>query len=88
MKIYNPFKPHLVQFTDGSYAYRKFDLVSWVLLDRDGGHWWYRDGGHWWFSRHPYWQLYCYGTKEQAEAALVEWNNRSSTPKYDKGTLV
>lgn len=79
MKIYNPFKPHLVQFTDGSYAYRKSKVFYWTLLDKDGG--------HWWFGKEQ-WQRYCYGTAEEAESALLNWHNRGKTPKYDVGTLV
>lgn len=80
MKIYNPFKPHLVQFTDGSYAYRKSEVFYWTMLDRD-------DGNHWWFGKEQ-WQRHCYGTKNESELALIKWHNRAKTPHHDVGTLV
>lgn len=79
MKIYNPFKPHLVQFNDGSYAYRKFALIAWVLLDREGD--------HWWFGK-VHWQIYCYGSKTAAETALEKWQGRLAQSKYDSGKSV
>mgnify|MGYP000729946247 CR=1 FL=1 len=30
MKFYNPFKPHIVEFTDGTFAVRKSSLFWWV----------------------------------------------------------
>ena len=28
-KFYNPFKPHIVQFTDGKFAVRRHCLIGW-----------------------------------------------------------
>lgn len=30
--MYNPFKPHMVKFSDGTYGIRKFDSAGWVFL--------------------------------------------------------
>ena len=79
MKIYNPFKPHLVQFADGSYAYRKSEVFYWTMLDKDGD--------HWWFGK-EHWGHYCHTSEDKAEMALVKWRNHRNDPKYDAGTLV
>ncbi len=45
MKFYNPFKPHIVRFSNGDvigkFAIRKFGIYSWVYLDSaDMDYWW------------------------------------------------
>lgn len=43
MKLYNPFKLHIVQFADGTYAVRKMIFAhlsfSWLYLNADVKHW-------------------------------------------------
>jgi hypothetical protein len=43
MKLYNPFRLHIVQFADGSYAVRKMIFFrlsfSWLYLDSNSKHW-------------------------------------------------
>jgi hypothetical protein len=41
MKLYNPFKPHIVQNIDGTYSVRKYDFsnIAWRKLDADGSYW-------------------------------------------------
>jgi len=45
MKLYNPFKPHVVEFEDGTFAVRKFSLIDFGFVYRDAtkgklDHWW------------------------------------------------
>lgn len=41
MKLFNPFKPHLVKFGEG-FAVRKFSIfyMSWTYVDTTTGFWW------------------------------------------------
>jgi len=44
--LYNPFKPHVVEFEDGTFAVRKFSLMHLGFVYRDATkprteHWWY-----------------------------------------------
>lgn len=41
MKLYNPFKPHIVKFKDGKYALRVFSIfyLDFVYKSLDTGHW-------------------------------------------------
>jgi len=43
MKLYNPFKPHIVEFDDGTFAVRKFTWTGWGHLDNDicTEYWWF-----------------------------------------------
>ena len=46
MKFYNPFKPHVCQFTNGKFAIRKLSIpLGWVYLDQqcDYDEWLYTD---------------------------------------------
>ena len=36
MQIYNPFKPHLCQFSNGLYGVRKLSLDGWAYFDQTG----------------------------------------------------
>lgn len=40
MKLYNPFKPHIVEF-DGWYYVRKLTLIGFQYLDQYEYYWWY-----------------------------------------------
>lgn len=42
MKLYNPFKIHIVKFKDGTYAIRQFNtfVLRWAYLDTQKDFWW------------------------------------------------
>ncbi len=40
MKLYNPFKPHIVEY-DGWYYVRKLTIVGYKIQDRRDDYWWY-----------------------------------------------
>ncbi len=55
MTLYNPFKPHIVQFPDGKFGVRKLGLIvtqGWAYLDMSGKEpcvkavWLYAPGNH------------------------------------------
>lgn len=39
MKFYNPFKPHIVEFTDGTFAVRKRGWLGIIWLYKDSNGW-------------------------------------------------
>lgn len=41
MKLYNPFKPHIVTNGDGNYYIRKFGMCGWEYLDRTEDYYWW-----------------------------------------------
>ena len=46
MRLYNPFKPHVVEFEDGTFAVRKFSLMHFGFVYHDATkprmeYWWY-----------------------------------------------
>jgi len=46
LKLFNPFKPHVVKFGEFKYGLRKLSktlLFGWIYFDQQGG-------THWWFS--------------------------------------
>lgn len=62
MKFYNPFKPHIVEFTDGTFAVRKSSLVYWSYYSKRCVEWW---------SCEEYVQKYCrVDTLEEAKSVL------------------
>jgi hypothetical protein len=45
MKLYNPFKAHIVQFADGKFAVRRWNLLAWeykenITFSIDDLYWW------------------------------------------------
>jgi len=40
MKLYNIFKPHVVEFSNGKFAVRKLTSIGFRYLDTDTNHWW------------------------------------------------
>jgi hypothetical protein len=45
MKFYNPFKPHIVQFSNGKYAVRRWNLLAWeykehITFGNEVIYWW------------------------------------------------
>lgn len=70
MKIYNPFKPHIVEFTNGKFAVRKYEfMLGFVYKDREVRmfetqyYWWWDHKAE--FTRH-----YQVDTIEQAKELL------------------
>lgn len=58
MYLYNPFKPHVIEFENGKYAIRKYNF-GWTYLDNNkvksadsGTYWWhnYTEGAHVYFT--------------------------------------
>jgi hypothetical protein len=50
MKFYNPFKPHIVEFTPGWFAVRKLPFYFMFAI-LGGGIWVYMDKEHNWYFR-------------------------------------
>lgn len=45
MKLYNPFKAHIVQFADGKFAVRRWSVLAWeykerIVFNNDVAYWW------------------------------------------------
>lgn len=45
MKFYNPFKPHIVQFSNGKYAVRRWSVLAWeykehITFNNEVIYWW------------------------------------------------
>ncbi len=40
MKLYNPFKPHIVEY-DGWYYVRRLTFIGYEHMDRNELYWWY-----------------------------------------------
>lgn len=64
--IYNPFKPHIVEHSDG-YTVRRFFIFSgWECFDRDATMWW---------CAHEYHRKYCWlRTLDEAKKLLAKAN--------------
>ncbi len=43
MKLYNPRKPHLVQFSDGTFGIRRIGIDGWEFLSHTGNYWYSTD---------------------------------------------
>lgn len=43
MKLFNPFKPHVVRFNNGNFGVRKWSWIcGWEFYDQhSGSHWWH-----------------------------------------------
>jgi len=44
MQLYNPFKPHIVQFNNGKYGVRKLSpilLFGWMYFDQQSANYWW-----------------------------------------------
>lgn len=42
MKLYNPFKAHVIELASGMFYVRQFRLFGWEYLDRKDNFWWTR----------------------------------------------
>ena len=56
MKLYNPFKPHLVQFSNGTYAIRRWSFDHWKFLNLSGTDWLSAEGNVQQYCEMPYGQ--------------------------------
>ena len=69
MKLFNPFKPHIVQFGDGTYGVRRLSTIflfeAWEFLD---------SAGQPWFCEHA--DSWGRGSLEWAENRLEAWKER------------
>ena len=61
--IYNPFKPHIVQFPNGKYAIRKYGFPFWDYLDSS-------DLNYWWSTSSFVYKYCTFNTLEAAKKAL------------------
>ena len=86
MKLYNPFKAHIVQ-ADDKYFVRKLDFPIWVYkersvseLDADIKLFHYKD--RWWFAWEnvPYYCA-CNSLEEARTLRDKKWTNPDKTPK-------
>jgi hypothetical protein len=77
--MYNPFKPHLCQFNNGTYGIRKLSALFWIYLDADD----YRS--YWWYGQ-PYvmrWATFPTLTKAQ-EALAAHQLKTHNTKNFSK----
>lgn len=40
MKLYNPFKPHIVEFANGYFGIRKLNFLGFEFADKTEDYWW------------------------------------------------
>ena len=73
MKFYNPFKPHIIQDTEGRFFIRYWDAL-WLYIDRDGS-------GNYWFSEEVAIDRCAYQSQTQAVIALKEYTDRLAAGK-------
>ena len=75
MKLYNPFKPHIVKFKNGKFAIRQFKMLwGWEFLDNNiiSIH-----ENYWWTFNTEIAQYYIeFSTLEEVEKRLSSYNNR------------
>lgn len=76
MRIFNPCKPHICEFSTGGYAVRKFQLstLRWVYLDTDYKFY----PKQWWPKAHAYHA--CTGSPELAVDRLKTYYNNINKP--------
>ena len=74
MKLYNPFKPHIVLFDNYHYAVRKLTSLGWAYLDNNkfdpcDDYWWHgvtlRSGTY-----------YSFGTYKEADDRLRKYTRK------------
>lgn len=78
MNFYNPFKPHIVRNSDGSYSVRKltFPFLFEKYLEQDMRHYSSNSGeprGFYWWSIPQYVMQYCKYTAPEAYNVLVAY---------------
>jgi hypothetical protein len=65
MKFYNPFKAHIVQFSNGKYAIRRWSVLSWEYKE----HTTYGKESVYWWTAMEYVKKWCMvDTLEEAKA--------------------
>lgn len=42
MKLYNPFKAHIVEFANGTFAIRRLGFMGFEYADKIDNYWWYQ----------------------------------------------
>lgn len=72
--MYNPFAPHIVEFSAGGYAVRKLTLLGWRYYDSQR----LKQDNYWWTG--TYYQWYVVESLEDARALL----HRYVAPKVSK----
>lgn len=79
--MYNPFRPHIVQFHDGKYAVRcwKLDHFGWGYFDNQR----YCRDNYWWSARAAYkWAVVDTLERAQELLSLALFTSRYDTGKY------
>ena len=71
MKIFNVFKPHIVQFQNGNYGIRRLSLFGFEFLVNER----YDGGVKWWNTDYSYpMKTYCiYNSEEEAKVRLTNF---------------
>ena len=83
MNFYNPFKPHIVRDTDGTYMVRKilFPHVA-VYLEESAKHSKEPVSGFYWWSLEEFVNKYCkYNSLEVASALLNAYKEAAKTKR-------
>jgi len=75
MQFYNPFKAHVVQFPNGMYVVRKFD-VGFGYLDKD------TNDNFFWHDPCNYTRYSFIATEQEAKDRLADYNKKPSKPKF------
>jgi hypothetical protein len=68
--MYNPFKPHICQFNNGTYGIRRLSGFLWVYLDKAEAVK-ILNAPFWWYVKEWVLQHCTFDTKESARATLV-----------------
>jgi len=76
MRLFNPLKPHVVRFKNGTYAIRRGVPFFWQYFGR---------GEHWFHV--SYWEFYIHSTSESAEKILSEREEQENKQR-DKGRAI
>ena len=64
LKFYNPFKAHIVQFANGKFAVRKWNVIAWEYKERAEFN---NDSDEYWWNLLEYANKYCtVGTLQEA----------------------
>jgi len=79
MKFYNPFKAHVVQFPNGMYVVRKFNIVGFGYLDKQP------NDDFWWHDSPLYIKYSFMATEQEAKdrlSAYIKKNNKPHKPRF------
>jgi hypothetical protein len=69
MKLYNPLRPHIVEFSNGSYAVRQLTVYGWQYYDNQAG----KPDDYWWNSLEFYnhFKLSSYSTAKEVQSLAL-----------------